>query len=120
MERRRVLTESSAIFLINFLCSSCEACSQISLTAVHYYMKGHVIEENRVSGISKCVYDCMVTTDCLSFNFEINTNWCQLNSAESMTSSDGLTATFDQMVFSNIRDWPTVGTLIYWNSCFPL
>ena len=71
-------------------------------------MKGNVIEEKRVSGLFKCVFDCLVTADCLSFNFETNSNWCQMNSADSMMGSEWLTATSDQMFHSDIRDWPAV------------
>ena len=119
MDSNNVMIESCVIFLFGFLSTYCEACSQVPLSSMHFYMKGHVIEEKRVSGLSKCVYDCMVTTDCLSFNFEINTNWCQLNSVDVVIGTEGLTTTSDQMFFSNIRDWPTVRTSKY-GSCFSL
>ena len=119
MDSKHDMIESCVIFLLGYLSTYCEACSQVPLSSMHFYMKGHVIEERRVSGLSKCVYNCMVTTDCLSFNFEINTNWCQLNSADVVIGTEELTTTSDQMFFSNIRDWPTVRTSIY-GFCFSL
>ena len=71
-------------------------------------MVNHVIESKKVASISVCVYDCMVLVDCQSFNYDMDTNMCEINSENSQTAPEDIISTKRKIMFSDIKVWPKV------------
>ena len=88
---------------------NCNACEQIRLNPDHInsMMVNHVIDYKKVTSISVCVHDCMVLVDCLSFNYHIDTNLCEMNSENSETAPGDIITVKNKM-FSDIKVWPKV------------
>ena len=88
---------------------TCNACEQIRLNPNHVNSKmvNHVIESKKVSSISVCVHDCMVLVDCQSFNYGMDNNMCDLNSANSETAPGDFVC-MNRKMFSDIKVWPKV------------
>ena len=85
-------------------------CSQSNFNPANFNqkMEGHVIESKEVPSLSKCIYDCMLTTDCLSYNFYMEKSWCEMNSENSSTSPESLVPITEWIQYSDINVWPQV------------
>ena len=72
---------------------------------IHYInkkMEGYVIESRKAVSYHACVYECMVTTDCLSYNFYPDKNWCEMNSKNSSMSPESIVAATGKVRYSDI------------------
>lgn len=71
-------------------------------------MKGHVFEAKILKTFSGCLYECMVTTDCLSLNYNFDSQLCELNAANSTTAPMNLVAATGKVRYTDIDLWPKV------------
>ena len=83
-------------------------CQPVPLDSQYFNkkMEGYVIESKTVVSYSACVYECLVTTDCLSYNFYPDENWCEMNSKNSSMSPESIVAATGKVRYSDISVWP--------------
>ena len=76
-------------------------------------MNGHLVKVMQVNGLTRCVYECLVTPKCLSLNFYPDLALCELNSEDSVTSSSSLVDYDGHVTYTDIAVWPTVKILLH-------
>lgn len=112
------------IVLVNHYVNSSKV-QQIPLNRNHLNKKmdGHRLFSKSVPNLSYCVYDCMVTTRCQSFNFYRDSNVCEFNYATSTTAPESIVPSLrERILFSDISVWPKVGLMSISNmthDCIP-
>ena len=71
-------------------------------------LEGQVLEAKKVPTFSVCIYECMVTTDCLSFNYFMDERLCVFHSENSSTTPQCLFEATGRIGYSDISIWPKV------------
>ena len=86
--------------------------SQVRFNPSHYnkILEGEVMEAKKVPTYSVCVYECMVTTDCQSFNYYMDDRLCVFHSDNSSTSPQCIFNATGRVRYSDISIWPKVIT----------
>ena len=74
-------------------------------------LEGQVLEAKKVPTFFVCVYKCMVTTDCLSFNYYMDNQLCVFHSENSSTTPQCLFEATGRIRYSDISIWPKVSIL---------
>ena len=95
------------IFCFGFIIS-CVTSNQInadSLVAWDTYYEGQKVWSNPVSNIGTCATMCMRMTMCESFNFDLSSRDCDLNS-DLLENNHHLGKSKRRSVYSRIKDWP--------------
>ena len=66
------------------------------------------MEAKKVPTYSVCVYECMVTTDCQSFNYYMDERLCVFHVENSSTAPQCLFEATGRIRYSDISIWPKV------------
>ena len=98
-------------FLLLLPCSIIHG-SQVRFNPSHYnkVLEGQVMEAKKVPTYSVCVYECMVTTDCQSFNYYMDERLCVFHAENSSTDPQCLFEATGRIRYSDISIWPKVIT----------
>ncbi|XP_046339223.2 uncharacterized protein LOC124120444 isoform X1 [Haliotis rufescens] len=85
---------------------SCGTCfNASSVVEVDAHMERYIFRKVRSLSLYSCASECLMSSVCMSFNFETKTRICELNSNRSdlvaITTQPGL-------LFSDINHWPKV------------
>ncbi|XP_046377402.2 uncharacterized protein LOC124149706 [Haliotis rufescens] len=83
---------------------SCDTCfNTTSVVEVDAHMEHYVFRKVRSSSLYSCASECLMSSVCMSFNFETRIHICELNS----NSSDQVAVTTRPgFLFSDINHWP--------------
>ena len=96
-------------FIILLTCSIIHG-SQVGFNPSHYnkVLEGQVLDAKKVPTYSVCVYECMVTTDCQSFNYYMDECLCVFHAENSSTAPQCLFGATGRIRYSDISIWPKV------------
>ena len=100
-------------FLLFLTCSIVHG-SQVRFNPSHYnkILEGEVLEAKKVPTYSVCVYECIVTTDCHSFNYYMDDRLCVFRSDNSSTAPQCIFNATERVRYSDISIWPKVITYV--------
>ena len=85
----------------------------VTLNPLHFnkVLEGSVLDAKKVPTFSVCIYECLVTTGCQSFNFYMNEGVCVFHSENSSTAPQCLSEATGKVHYSDVSIWPEVNIL---------
>ena len=87
------------------------------LVTWNIYFEGDKFWSTKVAHIGACAVLCVRMTKCLSFNFDLSTLVCEMNS-DILTDTDQRGRWNRDSVYSSIKDWPEEVKYIRTLFCF--
>ena len=82
-----------------------------NLVTWNIHFDGNKFWSNKVEHIGDCAVLCVRMRKCVSFNFDLQTSVCELNS-DYLKDVDNYVRLRPNSVYSNINDWPEEVTFI--------
>ncbi|XP_071111454.1 galectin-5-like [Haliotis cracherodii] len=96
---------TTVLFLIGVGSGCCTCFNASSVVAVDAHIERYVFRKVRSQSLYSCASACLMSSVCMSFNFETKTRICELNS----NSSDQVAITTQAgFLFGDINHWPKV------------
>ncbi|XP_071111462.1 uncharacterized protein [Haliotis cracherodii] len=95
---------STMVLFLTGVGSGCCTCfNASSVVAVDAHIERYIFRKVRSQSVYSCASACLMSSVCMSFNFETKTRICELNS----NSSDQVAVTTQSgFLFSDINHWP--------------
>ncbi|XP_048257846.1 sushi, nidogen and EGF-like domain-containing protein 1 [Haliotis rufescens] len=91
------------LFLTGVGSGCCTCFNASSVVAIDAHMERYIFRKVRSYSLYSCASACLMSSVCMSFNFETKTRICELNS----NSSDQVAVTTQPgFLFSDINHWP--------------
>ncbi|KAK6187366.1 hypothetical protein SNE40_005414 [Patella caerulea] len=97
------------VFAVLYPCNvylqlTCTALSNINPVYINQKLNGYTIKKFPAEGLMICARECLVQTNCLSFNFDLTSGGCELNRIEANTSNSPLVSMIGT-VYALKVDW---------------